>query len=269
MSILLCIVTLYLCVKATHVVAMPILSRTLQHQYITILDDGDLLIQTSTTAETERYSPYQVHLFVLFDSLLRDLHSKGKELDLTKYVVPGGYDMFVFGFNLDTTSPYGFVRLDPESRRPLDEDARRAVPYDLILPRHKERLEGEAFYLQFRERYEQMSATMLERSLDGTSKAQKAYRERTHRRERNNELLLPQGGRGKKSTAVASKAGRTRSASPVPRAPRTGKSSSRTNGATKGPEAGPSKGKDGKSAAAAGAPATPTGEQDVIMEKAA
>lgn len=101
---------------------MPILSKTLQHQYITILNDGDLLIQIGATAETKWYSPYQAHLYFLFDSLLRNLHSKGKELDLSKYLIPRGYNTFTFGFNLDSTSQYGFVRLNPKSHQPLDGD---------------------------------------------------------------------------------------------------------------------------------------------------
>lgn len=112
---------------------------------------------------------------------------------------------------------------------------------------------------------------MVDRGLDGTAKAQKAYRERMQRRERDNELLLPQGGHGKTSTTTASEAGRARLALPVPRTPRTGKASSRTDGTTKGPEAGLSKARASKRAAAvaACAPAAMTGEQDVIMEKAA
>ncbi|KAL7279390.1 hypothetical protein ACG7TL_007231 [Trametes sanguinea] len=106
----------------------------LNHTYASILKNGDVLLQTSAHAEAEVYCAQQVQLFLAFDETLRELGGR-KEFDPKKSPVPGGYDQFTFGWNLDTVSPYTFaqINMDTYEVTPLDE-GKKPVPAEVLTP---------------------------------------------------------------------------------------------------------------------------------------
>lgn len=201
---------------------MPVLN----HQYATVLSNGDILLKTSANRHTEVFCAQQARLYLMFDAALR---SEEDPFDPETAPVPGGYDEFVFAWNLDTVCPYSFATYNPDSDTIALDALKEPVPASLLIPTlsNGEAEDDEALSVKDRRLLQALLKAAAEREVRQREKARESYQDRKKRRDDSSRRQLYSKGMASLATSLESGLGRAprrslstraRSASPTPTA---------------------------------------------------
>lgn len=201
---------------------MPVLN----HQYATVLSNGDILLKTSANRHTEVFCAQQARLYLMFDAALR---SEEDPYDPETAPVPGGYDEFVFAWNLDTICPYSFATYSPDTDTIALDALKEPVPASLLIPTlsNGEAEDDEAMSVKDRRLLQVLLKAAAEREVRQREKARESYQDRKKRRDDSSRRQLYSKGMASLTTSLESGLGRAprrslstraRSASPTPTA---------------------------------------------------